>query len=102
MRDLNRMAQSGYNLEDISKHLRRKISSVSGRLSANGYRVTKKGILRKFSPATYGIEEKVASAPVEIVKDPNQELFIWFMKHAWKEGFTIIIQELGASFRKPE
>jgi len=102
MRDLNRFAQEGYKLEDISKYLRRTISSVAGRLSANGYSVRKEGITRKFFLVPQEEEDKRSSAPVEIVVDPNQELFVWFMKHAWEEGFTIIIQELGASFQKPK
>ena len=102
MRDLNRFAQDGHSLEDISKYLRRNMSSIIGRLSANGYSITKNGIKRKFLLAPREEEGKSGSPPVEIVVDPNQELFVWFMKHAWEAGFTIIIQELGASFHKPE
>jgi len=102
MRDLNRLVQAGYSVEDISKHLRRTISSISGRLSANGYSVTKKGISSKFSANDHVNEVKIVPDQVEIVKDNNQELFVWFMRHAWEEGFTVTIQELGASFQKPK
>lgn len=39
-----------------------------------------------------------ATAPA----DPELDTFLWFMRHAWEEGFQVTIPALGATFQKGE